>query len=380
MRFAIFTNNRNYYHKPLAEGLKRMFDAIGVESELLYEGHDNLNKPWDIDTQHGLKNTLLSTYQKSKLKGFFKSLKHFDAFIIIEGLPTIYRKDRYQNLERALRSMYPSTPIVLYSNYYLGTMPNWMRWLKNGCAEEFVPSNDNYLFERFDWYLATTLANIHPLPAKENPVTSVGVNFNDGTLYTEDHEFRALIDFERPKFMKERLVQLRALEETNTPYTVLNSKKSVSEIRKIYRETSIYFLAHMESFGFPVAELQACGSYVFIPYNDWCPGFFIKDTNTMGAGELGNNFRVYNNDLETLKAMITQAKETYNASKVRQDFLQEYPELYYGNLEGLKDFVEKVRNGTINAKNHLSYKNLADESLAIQDKHDKAAKGQTSTN
>ena len=130
----------------------------------------------------------------------------------------------------------------------------------------------------------------------------IGLDLDDGSLRpTPKDDFLALIDFERPSEMKERATQIAALEETKTPYVVLNGRYSISEIRKIYRQCSLYFVAFRESFGLPICELQACGAYVFTPYADWCPSHWIKpDLSAPGPGLLSPNFVVYDGDKDRL--------------------------------------------------------------------------------
>jgi hypothetical protein len=38
MKAAILTNRADSFYKPLAEGLRRMFTQVGVESLILYDG------------------------------------------------------------------------------------------------------------------------------------------------------------------------------------------------------------------------------------------------------------------------------------------------------------------------------------------------------
>jgi hypothetical protein len=116
---------------------------------------------------------------------------------------------------------------------------------------------------RYDWYLVVSVLSECPIPQGPQPYSLVGLNLNDGTLNPQPKgEFRALIDFAQPGHENERSIQIAACERTRTPYTVLEGSYSLEEIREIYRQSSIYFVAHRESFGIPICEVQACGSYV----------------------------------------------------------------------------------------------------------------------
>ena len=144
-------------------------------------------------------------------------------------------------------------------------------------------------------------------------------------------EFIALLDFERPFYMKERLIQLQALEETNTKYIVLNGHYSIQEIRQIYRKCSIYFLASHESFGLPICELQACGSYIFTPYLYWPIAHLIKENQHISeTGKLSPNFIVYDNDKTKLTEEMIKIKNFYDPQRVVDTFKSYDPHYFTG--------------------------------------------------
>jgi glycosyltransferase involved in cell wall biosynthesis len=201
-----------------------------------------------------------------------------------------------------------------------------------------------------------------PLPDCKHPYSLIGCNLNDGTLHLQDKdEFTALIDFRREKHIKEREIQIQALEETNTKYIILDGSYTIREIREIYRKCSIFFLAFRESFGLPIPELQACGSYIFIPYKDWTPAHYIKpDLRVAGEGELSSNFIVYNNDKEKLKNEINRIKRIYDPDVVFETFIKNHPQLFYGDIEELKTFVNKIKQKQIHTKLHNKHKFIND--------------------
>lgn len=197
------------------------------------------------------------------------------------------------------------------------------------------------------------------MPKGFQPISLVGCNMEDDTLYPEQTEFRALIDFERPNHMQERAIQIMALEKTNTPYTVLHGRYPMAEIRKIYRQSSIYFLAHLEAFGLPIAEVQACGGLVFTPYARWAWAHYHKEDLTIrGEGPLSENFRVYNNDLETLCRMIEEAKAQFNAQKNLEVFHREDGKFLTGNQAALNAFLEALNRGEIHSQLHREHESL----------------------
>ena len=166
----------------------------------------------------------------------------------------------------------------------------------------------------------------------------------------------ALIDFEIPEHMAERAIQVLACHKTTTKCTVLHGRYPMEEIRSLYRQSSIFFLAHRESFGLPICELQACGSYVFTPYSDWCPAHWLKASLAQpGPGTLSKNFVVYNNDKQFLINEIERVKSSYDPYEVLSTFKNIHPQLYRGDLDELNQFVRMVESGEIHSQCHREY-------------------------
>jgi hypothetical protein len=121
---------------------------------------------------------------------------------------------------------------------------------------------------------------------------------------------------------------------------------------------SIYFVAHSESFGLPICELQACGSYIFTPYARWCRSHYIKADVTMGGGNDGTlspNFVSYDNDKDKLVRAIQHTKHIYDPRKVVDTFLKFHPQLFYGDPSELQKFVNMVDNGIIHSRLHTQH-------------------------
>ena len=159
--------------------------------------------------------------------------------------------------------------------------------------------------------------------------------------------------------MQERAIQILALEKTKTPYTVLHGRYPMAEIRKIYRQTSLYFLAHLEAFGLPIVEVQACGGLIFTPYARWAWAHFDKpDLCLPGEGPLSDNFRVYHNDLDKLCAMIEEARKEFDAKKNLAVFLQQDGKFLNGDQEKLSDFLQGLKSGMIHSRLHKEHEKL----------------------
>jgi hypothetical protein len=335
-----------------------MFEALGVavnlhaDPDLFYF----LSRE-DVAAGSGLGGIARSLRHRLRCRSLAAEARRSDLIVLIAPFPTAYRKDRFCEIERTIRRTAPNVPVVNSSNYFLLTKGPYLNYLRDGAPDRDIPEPGNFGLERYDWYLSTSIASPNPLPRIDNPCSVVGVNLDDGTLYPEKKDrFVALIDFERPECMHERRIQVQALEETDTEYIVLHGNYPVDRIREIYRRCSLYFLASPESFGLPICEVQACGGFVFTPHPTWCSGHWIKDDpHEPGPGRLSPNFVVYDDDLEKLKSEIRRAKESHDPEQVRNTFLEHQPQLYYGDLDALKGFVDRVAAGAITGTSHLEY-------------------------
>lgn len=349
MKVAILANRASSYVLPMAQGLKRLFDQVGVEADLFYRGLSMIESPHGPAWKVAMK----------KMLGYSRLWRLYDCDInvVVMGAPLAFLKSL--KVER-IRKLFPDKPIVLYSNYYLPTRPWVALWLREGNPQVGLPEGDQFGLERYDWYLCSSVVSRSPMPEGRQPYSLVGVNLDDGTLFPQhSDEFVALIDFERPRHLKERAVQIQALEETGTEYIVLHGHYSREEIRTIYRKCSLYFVAASESFGLPICELQACGSYVFTPYAEWCQSHWIKEDLTVsGPGKLSPNFVVYDNDKDRLVAEIKRLKDSYDPNTVVETFRRYHPQLYYGDLGELRKFVDLVDRGAIHSRSHEGYPSL----------------------
>ena len=109
----------------------------------------------------------------------------------------------------------------------------------------------------------------------------------------------------------------------------------------------------------PVVENQLCGNLIFAPQRSWLPSHYLnKSLHDAGEGELGSNFRIYDNDLDKLIAQIQQCRDNYQPQQVLSDFKAQYPQLYHGDLAALELFIGKVASGEINGQSHRHYAGL----------------------
>jgi glycosyltransferase involved in cell wall biosynthesis len=213
--------------------------------------------------------------------------------------------------------------------------------------------------ERYDWYLVVSPVSELPMPSPPQPCSIIGIDLDDGTLFPEQGgEFRVLVDFEqtRKDYLSFRDVQLKALEKSGIPFQVLDRPMTRDEIRAIYRKTGAFLMAHRESFGLPLCELQACGSLIFTPQPEWAGAHWMKpDLSVPGPGTHSRNFVVYANNVDNLVARLERASAEFNPARVREEFLTTQPQLYRGDRSVLSDFFRLVENGTIHSRTHTEH-------------------------
>ena len=363
MQIAILANDAASYVKPMAEGLQRMFRRIGVDSTVFYDGLAELGRVQDSLKSYVGKNNAtwwrvgkrtlrFMVEEEPHLYRFMRRLRSFDVVVVVQTLPTNFMKTFFN--DEVLRSCLPDTPLVLYDLFYLPTRGFWPTALKEGSPEFGIPTGGHWGLERYDWYLCASVVSETPMPSGPQPYSLIGLDLNDGSIAPGDKsEFVALLDFENPQHMRERAIQIQACEESRTKYVVLQGHYSIEAIRRIHGTSSIFFVSMRESFGLPLCEAQASGSYVFTPYSDWCPSHWLKpDLSKEGPGTLSPNFVVYHNDLETLVREIQRVKCTYNPSVVVHNFHKYHPQIFFGNDAELSVFVSRLCDGSITSRTH----------------------------
>ncbi|TWX63726.1 glycosyltransferase [Colwellia sp. C1TZA3] len=364
MKIAILANNTPSFIKPMATGLQNMLSHLSVQSEIFDNGLAMLNYSYINNVSINCKNFVKSGlnilspktyYQHQKVtlqlvKQFEAQLNGYDAIIVVCNIPDAFLKQKLHRIEQ-IRQQQNNVPIILYQNYYLATRGNW---------SNSIIKAGGFGLERYDWYLAASISSIYPLSKEEHPYSVIGHDLRDDILIPKTGEkFKVLLDFKRKGFEKYRALQIQALEESNIAFTELSGRYSQNEIKKIYQEHSALFLSFKESFGLPIVENQLCGNYIFTPFSGWVASHYLnKQVNQGGEGQLGDNFIVYNNNLEELKDSLLDCKKKYNAVKNYQQFKLQYSAFYQGDLIVLKKCLDKLRCGEIHSNSHIKYLRL----------------------
>src|SRR5688572_13322993 len=255
VRVAILADSRASYVNPMAEGLARMVQLAGGYGEIFYDGLDALrgvqpptSRSVRAQVRERARKMLARLLKRPSFDRLVRRLRSFDVVVVVQSIPKAFLRSFFW--DEFVRALLSPIPIVLYDVFYLPTRGMWPHWLREGYPRAGIPDGGHWGLERYDWYLCASVVSELGLSATHHPVSLIGLHLDDGTLWPEQkNTFVALLDFEHPPDMHDRAVQITALEETDTPYVVLNGYYPTDQIRQIYRQTSIYFVAMRESFG-----------------------------------------------------------------------------------------------------------------------------------
>jgi hypothetical protein len=369
VKVAILANRANSFYRPLAEGLERMVREIGVDSLLLYDGLASLPRKRRKGAGSGAnwKGRLFRWAQDSaswlRYQRLLRSLRTVDVVIIVGHMPIAYFEGHFD--DDRLRRDLPRLPIVLYDLVYLGSRADWVTWLHGCVASRRVPKGDHWGTNRYDHHLCITEVSEFPVLPGAERYSPIGINLIDPSLAVEPREICALIDFERPDHLPERAIQIQACLDAGIPFKVLHGSYSMHEIRTIYRSCSFYFVAHSESFGLPICEVQACGGIILTPYARWCHAHYLETPEPGCSGRLPQNFIVYNNDRQQLVSKLNRLKRNYNAGTALENFRRDQPHFYRGDATELARFFAMIEAGSIHSASHRRHPTLQQLAEAV---------------
>ena len=376
MQIAILAEDKAGFIKPMAEGLAKMLKNSDVEATIFYQGLAHADLAVSQSFATGIKSRVKSIanlfsavdhYITPKVthqsyREFIASLKSFDAVVVVCPLPRAFTKGSLSAINdiRAKAQI----PVVLYQNYFLASRGPWF--------EKIVSAGGQGL-ERFDWYLAATTLSEYPLgkldDGRQWPVTSIGHDLRDESLACQFKDktklpFKVLLDFPRQGFESYRSTQKQVLDKMGLPYTELNGRYSIQQIRKLYREHHAFMLSFRESFGLPIVENQLCGNWIFTPKKDWCPGHYLESSESDELSKelmLGCNFVIYDNAhqlQQQLSRLMVLHQQDYDYQINFDHFTEQYPAFYHGNKQALEDFLARLKSGEINNQSHLGFSSL----------------------
>ena len=264
-----------------------------------------------------------------------RTISKFDAIILSECYPNAFWKNYFAINE--LRNRFKGQ-IVSYTESPLDSAP--VNRKKN-------MDEDDYDERLYDYNLFVTGLMEVKTELKQNQAV-IGVNLNDKRVLkpTKKEEFFALVDFAQPGYEAQRNQQLSMLNKLGIKYLVLEGRYPIEEIRKLYAKAAVFFLSFPETFGLPISECLACGTYVFTPDSAW-PMSWRLDENpvSMGPGVLPDCFQVYNGepDLENkLKNLMHTYDLKHTPEYVFNNFIKHYGRFYAGDPNALLNITKNI--------------------------------------
>lgn len=337
MRIAILTKDRNRSPKVLAKGLQQMLTDLNIESKIYFQ-LDMVKRMFPLSDILSSKIKRYKIVQKIRhLITDYKlinELKQYDTLIIVETIPNAFWKNHYYI--SALKKK-TGKPVFLYEVYYLGNAPTIQKKLKD-------ENHDG--IEKYDGYLSVSeLTEIKT--EKHKNWTPIGLNLKHAGLEpVKKEKFTALVDFPQPGYEKYREIQLKVLNELHIETIVLEGNYSISEIRELYKQTSVYFMQSFEAFGVPIAECLAYGAFVFTPSSAWPMSWRLDENPKIHReGKLPDIFKVYK-DKSDLRNQLISLRENYDLEntpkKVFKQFILTYPHFYAGNLNNLENILSRM--------------------------------------
>lgn len=357
-------NEKDSFVRPLAEGLARMLSACGVSPEIHNDGLEILSLPLNLRrrTPRGVvAHAVKARGYRRRFDDLVERVRDADAVVVVAHVPGSLSRHTLQNIGR-LRVRCRKLPVVNYDLIYLPTVEKWGPAMLEGrrdgmSAEELgLITPRPFGLERYDWYLVGSPVSELAMPPGPQPFSWIGIDIDDGTLYpAQGKRFSLLLDFEqdRGNYPGFRKVQLQALKEAGTSYEILEGRYSREEIRAKYRGAGGLMIAHRESFGLPISEVQACGGQIFLPRAEWAGAHWMKPRlSDPGPGRHSANFVVYRNTVHALVDKLITAEQSFDPTRRLETFMKCHPQLYRGDREVLKQFLSMLESGAIHSMLH----------------------------
>ena len=340
MKIAIITREDHSSPRVLAESLQHQLKEAGTESEIIFS-LDTLNrlvrfKDSGLRYHYWFRRKAANWSRDQKI---LHTLKEADAVVVSECIPNAFWKRLY-NIGK-LRSIL-QVPVFVYEVYALENAPTQISTLKKN-NDPLQESYDGHLYispvteirERhlsngFCIGLQAKTWNLSPLPKKE---------------------LIALLDFVQPGFESHREMQMDILHKAGIPFISLERRCSIDEIRKIYRQVSIYFMQSSEAFGIPILECLCTGAQVFTPDSGWPMSWRLDEAPQIhGNGELPGCFTVYG-DEEDLLQKLEWFKKNFDPVetplRVFGECKKNYPTFYEGDRSELHKWLGSVKKKAV---------------------------------
>ena len=340
MRIAIFSRPGACFPNVISLGLSGMLDELGVENKIFYDSIPMLmrllpfsKKPkrWHNNWHYRIRKKLANHWRD---KALIKEVSTYDAIILSECYPNAFWKNYFAIEE--LKDVFKK-PVISYTESPLDAAPlNKSRLL----------DNDDYNESIYDFNLfVTDIMEIRAPLCRNQSFIGINIAHNE-LLKPVQKDFTAVIDFAQPGYETYRQQQINTLQKLGIKTLVLEGRYPIEEIRKIYRNAAIFFLSFPETFGLPIAECLACGTYIFCASSAW-PMAWRLDENPqpMASGQLPDCFQVYENETD-LETRLLALQQTYEPEKTPQHvfntFLANYNKFYCGDKGALEEILKEL--------------------------------------
>ena len=318
-----------------------MLNELGVANKIFYDSIPMLmrllplrKKPkrWHNNLQFRIRNKLT---HYSKDKHLLKELQQYDAIVLSECYPNAFWKN-YLAIEE-FKKIYEGA-LISYTDGPLDAAP--LHKIKHLDKDDY----DESVYD-FNLFVTDTL-EIKTRVHDKQAVAGICIAQNAALRPQQKKEFIAVVDFAQPGYEAYREQQIRVLRKTGIKTIVLDGTYPIQTIREIYREAAIFFLSFPETFGLPIAECLACGTYVCTPDSAWPMAWRLDAAPLSWApGVLPDCFRVYQNETE-LENMLLGLRAEYDLVKtplaVFNRFKEYYPRFYNGDEQALKNMLEQL--------------------------------------
>lgn len=315
-----------------------MLNQLGIENKIFDDAIPFLMRllPFSEQPKRWANNFHFRVYNKLKYRKqdnhILNQLKNFDLIILSECLPNAFWKN-YLAVE-ILKKKLNNKPILSYTDAYINNAPLHQKMWLDG---------DDYGADRYNLNLCpSAVTEIRSKPGIN--WKAIGINISISKLKpVAKKEFIAVVDFEQKGYEPYREQQLAVLNSLGIRTIELKGRYPFEEIRKIYQQAAVFFLTFPETFGLPIAECLACGTYIYTPNSGWAMAWRLDEKPMpWGSGQLPDCFNVYQNE-EDLEKKLLLLKQQFDGEKtplqVFDTFIKHYSNFYYGNLNSLKEVL-----------------------------------------
>lgn len=344
MKVAILSRPGDCFPNIIATGLSEMLKELNVESKIFYDAIPYLMRllPFSEKPKRWSNNFHFRVYNKLKNykqdKALFREISQYEVIILAECLPNAFWKN-FLAIETFKKKL-GQKPVIPYLDAFIGNAPLHTKMWFDG---------DDYSAERYVYHLCPAECTEISLPDKSN-WKAIGINISRSGLHpVKKNGFTAVVDFAQNGYESYRQQQLSVLQELGINTIVLEGRYPIAEIREIYKQASVFFLAFPETYGLPIAECLASGSYIFTPDSGWPMSWRLnKDPMPWGPGTLPECFKVYNGR-EDLSKQLIGLRNNYDTANtpvsVHDCFMKYYRSFYYGDSQALLSVLKKF--GTV---------------------------------